>query len=279
MLMITYEKTAQGIVLKLEGRVAGEWVNELEDFWRRTAARIGSTKLLIDICDVTYADFQGIEVLRRIYSQSQGELVANSPWNRHLAEEIREIRQDATVEEQVADYKGQFESLLKLPGKFFSKVTPEEFNTLMWMAFPMTCPSGEVLFRENDSLMNSVYVVLTGKVKLSVNSPENKQLMYSIAKEGDILGLDSVLSSGPSQITAETLGRATLARIWKGDFLNFLSNYPAVNDAVLQEMGENARPARQAAPGTEHAQGEQEAEVLQAVGGRKPVPGRPGELR
>lgn len=266
MLMITYQETPQGIAMKLEGRVAGEWVNELAEFWQQTATRIGTAKLLIDVCDVTYADFQGIEALRRIYSQTRGEVISSSPWTRHLAEDIKAIRQDTTLEEQAAEYKGQFKSLLQLPGKFLSKVSPEQFNTLMWMACPMVCPSGEVLFRENDLRMDSVYLVLTGKVVLSISSPKHGQLNYSVAKEGDILGLASVLSGAPPETTAETLGRATLARIWKGDFLNFLSNYPEVQEAVLQEGRTDLQSTAQFLSAPPHAPGQKNGEVQPVIG-------------
>jgi hypothetical protein len=248
MLMITYQKSSQGVTLKLEGRVAGEWVSELADFWAKTAPRVASTKLFVDISDITYADFAGIKALRAIYSQAHAELVSNSPWTRYLAEEIRSIREDSAAE-QAAEYSGKFKNLLELPGKFFSKLSPEEFNTLMWMGCPMSCHPGEVLFTEDDAGLESIYLILEGKVMLSISSPEDKgaaeeeRLTYSVAKEGDILGLASVLSSTPPEMTAETLDRAKLARIWRDDFLNFLSHHPDVYEAVIEEVREDLQSA------------------------------------
>ena len=253
MLMINYEKSSLGVTLKLEGRVAGEWVSELADFWAKTAPRVASAKLFIDISDVTYADFAGIKALRAIYSRAQAELISNSPWTRYLAEEIKSIREDS-VAEQAADYSGKFKSLLQLPGKFFSKLSPEEFNTLMWMGCPMSCQPGEVLFTEEDPGLESVYLILEGKVMLSISSPDNERspgerspgeerLTYSVAKEGDILGLASVLSSTPTEMAAETLDRAKLARIWRDDFLNFLSHHPDVYEAVIEEVREDLHSA------------------------------------
>jgi anti-anti-sigma regulatory factor len=248
MLMITYEKSSRGLTLKLDGRVAGEWVNELADFWAKTAPRVASTKLFIDISDITYADFAGIQALRAIHSQAQAELVSNSPWTRYLAEEIRSIREDS-VADQTAEYSGKFKTLLQLPGKFFSKLSPEEFNTLMWMGCPMSCQPGEVLFTEDDPGLESVYLILEGKVMLSISSPDEgrssgeERLTYSVAKEGDILGLASVLSSTPPEMTAEALDKAKLACIWRDDLLNFLSDHPDVYEAVIEEVREDLHSA------------------------------------
>lgn len=75
-------------MLTLEGRVAGPWAEELSRFWQEKAALLARKKLMIDICNVIYADEDGTGVLREIYSQSGGEVIANTPWTQHLAREI-----------------------------------------------------------------------------------------------------------------------------------------------------------------------------------------------
>jgi len=244
MLMITYQKADQGIVLRLEGRVAGPWSDELAWFWAQTAPRLLHNRLSIDLRDLTYADSRGTDVLRTIYAQTQAELIAHTPWARHLAAEIKagEFSRD---EEEVADYRGKFTSLLDLPGKFFNKLAPETFNTLMWMACPIICSSGEILFHEDDLQMESVYLVLDGKVKLSINAPGGRNVTYTVAKKGDILGLASVLSGTPSEMTAETIERSKMARIWRQDFSHFLLNHPDAYEAVIKEVREDLQSAIQ----------------------------------
>ena len=74
--------------MKLEGRVAGPWASELDRVWVETAPRASSKKLVIDLHNVTYADANGKQVLRDIYSQTHAELVATTPWTQFLAEEV-----------------------------------------------------------------------------------------------------------------------------------------------------------------------------------------------
>jgi anti-anti-sigma regulatory factor len=89
-LRITTQNGENEIGIRLEGRVAGAWVAELSRFWAETAPQLGSKTLSIDLQNVTYADAQGKQVLRDIYTQTHATLVANSPWAQYLAEEIKQ---------------------------------------------------------------------------------------------------------------------------------------------------------------------------------------------
>lgn len=83
--------------MRLEGRVAGPWANELDRVWSETAPTLQSKKLVIDLHNVTYADASGKQVLRDIYAQTHAELVASTPWTQFLVEEV--TANEAMVEE------------------------------------------------------------------------------------------------------------------------------------------------------------------------------------
>ena len=85
---ITIQDTAEALEMRLEGRVAGPWASELDRVWLEAAPRLQSKKLVIDLHNVTYADANGKQVLRDIYSQTHAELVATTPWTQFLAEEV-----------------------------------------------------------------------------------------------------------------------------------------------------------------------------------------------
>ena len=94
-------------------------------------------------------------------------------------------------------------------GEFFNKLPQEAQNDLQSVSHQSSFPSGRVLFTEKDPV-SSVYIVLEGEVKLSMNSPEGKRLILHIAKKGEVLGLASALSGRPCEMTAETqIGRAS----------------------------------------------------------------------
>jgi hypothetical protein len=74
--------------MRLEGRVAGPWAEELNRVWVETAPQLASRKLTIDLHNVTYADAKGKSILRAIYAQTKAVLVASTPWTQFLAAEI-----------------------------------------------------------------------------------------------------------------------------------------------------------------------------------------------
>lgn len=89
MLKISIHEDEQAIAFTLSGRLAGPWVEELKRAWRETAPRLGSRALQFDLRDLTYSDIAGKQALRTIYGQTNAELIADTLWSQHLADEIK----------------------------------------------------------------------------------------------------------------------------------------------------------------------------------------------
>jgi len=87
-LRISFEQIEDAVELRLEGRVAGPWAEELRRVWVETAPQLESKKLSIDLHNVTYADAGGKQVLRAIYAQTHAQLIASTPWTQFLAAEV-----------------------------------------------------------------------------------------------------------------------------------------------------------------------------------------------
>jgi anti-anti-sigma regulatory factor len=87
-LKITKQENSEAIVLKLEGRLAGPWVEELDRLWEETAPALKERKLSLDLRETTFADAGGIRVLKAIYSQTGARILAGTPWTQYLAEEV-----------------------------------------------------------------------------------------------------------------------------------------------------------------------------------------------
>src|ERR1041385_7561822 len=69
---------------------------------------------------------------------------------------------------------------------------------------------GAMLFIEGQQ-PRGVFVLCTGKVKLSTSSSEGKTLIIKISEGGDVLGLNASISNHPYEVTAEMIepGQAT----------------------------------------------------------------------
>lgn len=75
------------MTIKLEGRIAGPWVEELRRSWFFLAPSVGSKDLRVDLRDVTFVDAAGMHLLTDIRKKGAGFL-ADTPMMKYLVEEI-----------------------------------------------------------------------------------------------------------------------------------------------------------------------------------------------
>jgi hypothetical protein len=98
-LRIDIKETADVMELRLEGRLAGPWAEELDRVWVETAPQLASRKLTIDLHNVTYADAKGKSILKAIYAQTNALFIASTPWTQFLAAEVAAITTQKDEEE------------------------------------------------------------------------------------------------------------------------------------------------------------------------------------
>src|ERR1700675_599530 len=84
MLRITTEKKRGKTVLSVEGRLAGPFVEALEQCWR---TRAQGEKFSVDLCGVSFIDAAGKMLLKEIHEQG-GKLIAEGCLNEAIVEEI-----------------------------------------------------------------------------------------------------------------------------------------------------------------------------------------------
>lgn len=71
-------------------------------------------------------------------------------------------------------------------------------------ALNMEYPRGSTLFREGDSTA-AVFVICSGKVKVSTTSRDGRTMILRIADVGNVLGMSAALTKGDYEVTAEAL--------------------------------------------------------------------------
>ena len=84
---------------------------------------------------------------------------------------------------------------------------------------------GTRLFVE-DETPKSIFVIVSGRVKLSVTSKEGKTVILRIAGAGDLLGLSAALSGNAHEMSAEVVEPCRVKVIRAKDFLAFMQKYP-----------------------------------------------------
>ena len=96
MLKITTHTDTEMTVFRLEGRLAGPWVQELERCWLSTVDTSLKHPLSIDLSAVTYVDSEGKSLLKKIHEQGT-KLVASGCLTSCI---VNEISQDARKRER-----------------------------------------------------------------------------------------------------------------------------------------------------------------------------------
>ena len=87
MLRITVLDNAGPLTFRLEGRLAGPWVRELETCWQSTLVSHQQSALRFDLAGVTFVDAAGMAFLAARHAQG-AELVASCCLMRAVVAEI-----------------------------------------------------------------------------------------------------------------------------------------------------------------------------------------------
>jgi len=125
---------------------------------------------------------------------------------------------------------------------FLCGLSPEARKALAAITYTTSYPEGAVLFSEEDAARGA-FIVLKGRVKITMNSAEGKTVILRIAKSGDVLGLHAVVSGEPCQATAETLEFCQIAFATREAFMNFLRERPEASLQAARQLGIDYRLA------------------------------------
>lgn len=115
-------------------------------------------------------------------------------------------------------------------------------------------PGGKRLFSRGDP-GDQIFIVASGRIRLSVLSPEGRELSFSHAIAGDVIGEIAALDGGSRSADATAIADTRLLALPQPSFLRFLETHPAA------AMGAVALLCRRIRELSEHA----EAIALHAI--------------
>jgi CRP/FNR family transcriptional regulator, cyclic AMP receptor protein len=99
-------------------------------------------------------------------------------------------------------------------------------------------PKAAMLFLEGQQA-RGVFVLCSGKAKLSTSSSEGKTIITKISESGDVLGLSATISNRPYEVTAEMLEPGQANFIARDAFLHFLREFGEVAVRVAEQLSRN----------------------------------------
>jgi CRP/FNR family cyclic AMP-dependent transcriptional regulator len=158
------------------------------------------------------------------------------------------------------------ESCLSCPyreDRLFCNLPPAAVQGLAAITSAAAYPKGATLFVEEQA-SRGVFILCSGRAKLSTSSADGKTLILRISEPGEVLGLPATVTGKPYELTAEVVEAAQANFISRGDFLHFLREHGEAALRVAQQLGEtyHSAIAEMRTIGLSHSAGEKLARFL-----------------
>ena len=103
-----------------------------------------------------------------------------------------------------------------------------------------TYPRGNVIYHYGDPC-HTLYVVLTGRVKLSIIGEDGREVSLDVQNPGDVCGLVASVDDGPHVGTTITMARSRLLAIPTPRFRAWLVEHPPAQQALMLELARRLR--------------------------------------
>jgi CRP/FNR family transcriptional regulator, cyclic AMP receptor protein len=147
--------------------------------------------------------------------------------------------------------------------RLFCNLLPAAVQRLSAITSASSYPRGATLFVEGQAA-RGVFILCTGRVKLSTSSSDGRTLIVRISEPGEVLGLPAAVTGKPYELTADVIESTQANFISRTDFLNFLREHGDVALRVAQQLGEtyHAAVAEMRSIGLSHSAGEKLARFL-----------------
>ncbi|HEX7190115.1 MAG TPA: Crp/Fnr family transcriptional regulator [Thermoanaerobaculia bacterium] len=104
-------------------------------------------------------------------------------------------------------------------------------------------PKGSLLFVEGEE-PRGVFILCSGRAKLTTSSTEGKTLIVKIAEPGEVLGASATILGKPYEVSAETIEPSQLNFIKRDDFLKFLGSHADACMHTAQQLSEKYHSAQ-----------------------------------
>lgn len=122
----------------------------------------------------------------------------------------------------------------------FSKLEKAEIELICARAYQKHFDKKEFIFFENDD-DKKLYILVKGRVKLSMLSPDGKEKVLTILQEGDILGEMSLFDQDPHPLTAEVIEDARLVILSYNNLEAIILKNPGLAIKIIEALAKKTR--------------------------------------
>jgi CRP/FNR family transcriptional regulator len=125
----------------------------------------------------------------------------------------------------------------------FCDMAPDTLKHLDAIKFTSVYPKGSLLFVEGE-MPRGVFILCSGRAKLTTSSSEGKTLIVKIAEAGEVLGASATILGKPYEVSAETIEPSQLNFIKRDDFVRFLQSHVEVCMHTALQLSEKYQSAQ-----------------------------------
>jgi CRP/FNR family transcriptional regulator, cyclic AMP receptor protein len=127
--------------------------------------------------------------------------------------------------------------------RVFCNMSTSTVSALDSIKFTGVYPKGSLLFVEGEQ-PRGVFILCSGRAKLTTSSTEGKILIVKIAEAGEVLGASATILGKPYEVSAETIEPAQLNFVKREDFLKFLNVYSEACMHTAHQLSEKYHSAQ-----------------------------------
>lgn len=124
----------------------------------------------------------------------------------------------------------------------FCNLEERAVSALDALKFTTVHAKGALLFVEGED-PRSVYVLCSGRVKLTMSSSDGRTLIIRIAEPGEILGATAAMLGRSYEMSAETIEPCQVNVIKRESFLEFLRQHPDAAMRLARQLSEDCSAA------------------------------------
>ncbi|MDW7672575.1 MAG: Crp/Fnr family transcriptional regulator [Bacillota bacterium] len=124
----------------------------------------------------------------------------------------------------------------------FSSLTQEETGEVMGVSTHKTFQKGEMLYMAGDGL-NSLFVVHSGRVKISRWSADGKEQMIRMLGPGDFIGELSLFNQTTMQDNGKVMEQSIVCMVTRKSLTDLMMKYPSIARKILEELSRRLEQA------------------------------------
>ena len=134
----------------------------------------------------------------------------------------------------------EIEFLKNVP--LFSGLSQKEINTIGNIAHKKVFHKNNIILQKGDE-GEALYIILSGRIKVTLVSEAGKEIILAILKGGDFFGEMSLLDNEPRSANVVAVEDTIILTIYRNDFNYLTKNNPSISLNLLNHLSLRLRHA------------------------------------